>query len=106
EEAQQLPSRAEGPAALAALLADPGWKQRWQPLAQRLRALRDADPDAPEVAALAGEVAQLLPRSVLPDQASPPERLELFLRRRYGAAQVRCMHLARALLDDAARPKR
>jgi DNA-binding transcriptional MerR regulator len=106
EDAQRLAGQAEGPAALAALLADPGWKQRWQPLAQRLHALRDADPDDPQVTALAGEVARLLPRSVLPDEASPPDRLELFLGRRYGAAQVRCLHLARALLDEAPRPRR
>src|SRR5262245_52120543 len=102
-ELQRLADRAEGPATLAALLADPGWKQRWQPLARRLRELRCADLDAPEVATLAGEVARLLPRSALPDEASPPDRFELFLGRRFGAAQVRCLHLARSLLDGAAR---
>jgi DNA-binding transcriptional MerR regulator len=105
EAAQHLAGRADGPATLAGLLADPGWKKRWQPLAERLRALRDADPNSPEVEALAHEVARLLPRAVLPDQASPTDRLTLFLGRRLGAAQVRCLHLARALLDDDARSR-
>jgi DNA-binding transcriptional MerR regulator len=105
ETTRQLTGDPAGPAALAALFADPGWKERWQPLAQRLRALRDADPDDPEVSELADDIAQLMPRVVLPDEVSPPHRLELFLGRSYGAAQVRCMHLARALLDDANRTK-
>ena len=64
-------------------------------------ALRDYGPDDPEVEELAHEVAELLPRTVLPDEASPPDRLELFLGRRFGSAQVRCLHLVRALLDGA-----
>jgi DNA-binding transcriptional MerR regulator len=103
EAVRQQAQGAEGPAALAGLLSDPGWTRRWEPLSERLRALRAVAADDPEVEALAHEVAELLPRAVLPDEASPPDRLELFLGRRFSAAQVRCLHVARALLDDPER---
>jgi len=106
ESVRELAEKAAGPDALAGLLADSDWKRRWQPLAERLRALRDVASDDPEVEALAREVAALLPRTVLPDEASSPDRLELFLGRRFGAAQVRCLHLAGALLDNAERARK
>ena len=106
ESVRERVEQTEGPSALAGLLADPGWKRRWEPLARRLRALRDVAPYDPEVEALAQEVAALFPRAVLPDEASPPDRLELFLGRRFGAAQVRCLHAARALLGDADRSRK
>jgi DNA-binding transcriptional MerR regulator len=87
--------RASGAAALARLMADPGWLRRWEPLGARLRALRDADPEAADVEPLAEAIAELLPRTALPDEASDEAMLKLLVGRRYSAAQARCLYRAR-----------
>jgi DNA-binding transcriptional MerR regulator len=91
--------RASGAVVLARLLADPGWLRRWEPLGVRLRALRDADPEAADVEPLAEAIAELLPRAALPDEAADEAMLKLLVGRRYSAAQARCLYRARRLLD-------
>jgi DNA-binding transcriptional MerR regulator len=100
-ELQQRAAQSEGSAALASLLAERGWSKRWQPVAVRLRQLRDAEPNDPQVVEVARAAAKLLPASVLPDEAAPPTRLELFPGRRFSAAQVCCLHLARTMVNQA-----
>jgi DNA-binding transcriptional MerR regulator len=91
--------RTKGAAVLAGLIADPGWARRWEPLGVRLRALRDADPDAADIQPLAEAIAELLPRAALPDEAADEAMLELLVGRRYSAAQARCLYRARRLLE-------
>jgi hypothetical protein len=92
-------ARTTGAAVLAGLIADPGWARRWEPLGVRLRALRDADPDAADIQPLAEAIAELLPRAALPDEAADQAMLELLVGRRYSAAQARCLYRARRLLQ-------
>jgi hypothetical protein len=48
----------------------------------RLRALRDADPDAADIEPLAEAIAELLPRAALPGEAADQAMLELLVGRR------------------------
>jgi DNA-binding transcriptional MerR regulator len=91
--------RAKGAVALARLMAEPGWSRRWEPLGVRLRALRDADPEAAEVEPLAAAIAEVLPRAALPDEAADEAMLKLLVGRRFSAAQARCLYRTKQLLE-------
>src|SRR5262249_59422054 len=79
EAVRQRAQRAEGPAALAGLLSDPGWTRRWEPPSERLRALRDGAAGDPPGEAPRDQGAAAPPPAAPPAEGSPPGRPPLLL---------------------------